>query len=38
MFKLLCLLLFLKNNRVKIDLLFYINAELWDLYDTIVQV
>jgi hypothetical protein len=31
MFKLLFLLLFLKNNRVKIDLLFYINAELWDL-------
>jgi hypothetical protein len=24
---------FLKNNRVKIDLLFYINAELWDLDD-----
>jgi hypothetical protein len=38
MFKLLFLLLFLKNNRVKIDLLFYINAELWDLDDTIVQV
>jgi hypothetical protein len=32
------LLLFLKNNRVKIDLLFYINAELWDLDDIIVQV
>jgi hypothetical protein len=33
MFKLLFLLLFLKNNRVKIDLLFYINVELWDLDD-----
>jgi hypothetical protein len=32
------LLLFLKNNRVKIDLLFYINAELGDLDDIIVQV
>jgi hypothetical protein len=31
-------IVFLKNNRVKIDLLFYINAELWDLDDTIVQV
>jgi hypothetical protein len=38
MFKLLFLLLVLKNNRVKTDLLFYINAELWDLDDTIVQV
>jgi hypothetical protein len=38
MFKLLFYYFFLKNSRVKSDLLFYINAELWDLDDTKVQV
>jgi hypothetical protein len=29
---------FLKNNRLKIDLLLYINVELWDLDDISMQV